>query len=100
MVFSIKLCFDEAYVSRLCGQAHLLGQLNLTNLPIYAKNNNLPLSSREIDCLKNILKGLSAKESAGALNLSPRTVESYLYNIKNKFGLHKKSDLVSLAMSL
>ncbi len=51
------------------------------------------LTEREKSCIYWLLKGRSASETAKKLFLSPRTVESYLENIKNKCGISKKSDL-------
>jgi len=50
------------------------------------------LTRSEYQCLKLIAKLKSAKEIANELKLSPRTVEVYINNIKEKFELHKKSD--------
>lgn len=51
------------------------------------------LTTREKSCLSWFLKGRSASETAKKLFLSPRTVEHYIDNIKNKCGVSKKSDL-------
>lgn len=51
------------------------------------------LSKRERQCLKMLLLGKSAKESANELNLSYRTVEFYLENIKNKLNCNGKREL-------
>lgn len=50
-------------------------------------------TEREKSCLYWFLKGRSASEIAKKLFLSPRTIEYYLDNIKNKCGVSKKSDL-------
>lgn len=51
------------------------------------------LTEREKSCLSWFLRGRSASETAKKLFLSPRTIEHYLDNIKNKCGVTKKSDL-------
>lgn len=56
------------------------------------------LSPRERDCLKHLIHGKSAKDSAMELQLSPRTVESYLENIKNKLGCNSKRELLFIAV--
>lgn len=58
------------------------------------------LSPRERDCLKLLIHGHSAKDSATELHLSPRTVESYLENIKNKLSCSNKRELFSIATNL
>ena len=49
---------------------------------------------RELSCLYFLREGLTAKGIAKKLNLSSRTIESYLVNIKNKLGLHTKEELI------
>lgn len=51
------------------------------------------LSPRERECLKHLKK--TSKETSQLLNLSPRTVEFYLENIKNKLGCFTKQELLS-----
>jgi len=55
------------------------------------------LSSRERDCLRLLLRGNSAKDTATELNLSQRTVEFYLENVKNKLNCGGKRELFSVA---
>lgn len=66
--------------------------------------NTLPfhveLSSREQECLKYYLGGLSMREIGKKLFLSPRTIESYIEHAKNKLHCHKKSDLFAVLKSL
>ena len=57
----------------------------------------LSLSLREQQCLKALHVGKSAKETGAALLLSPRTIESYLENIKSKLSCYSKQDLFKLA---
>lgn len=44
------------------------------------------LSKREIDCLQLLVKGKTATEISEDLDLSKRTVESYIEKIKSKLG--------------
>src|SRR3990167_1005291 len=48
------------------------------------KINNVCLTNRELQCLKLTIKGYTAKRIAKELNLSHRTVEEYLTNIRIK----------------
>ncbi|MDF2940658.1 MAG: helix-turn-helix transcriptional regulator [Gammaproteobacteria bacterium] len=51
------------------------------------------LSQREQDCLYYYLNGFSAKEIAKSMDLSTRTVEDYLRNVKGKCGCSSKVEL-------
>lgn len=56
------------------------------------------LSRMEILTLIQLLKGQHAGEIAKALELKQTTVESYLMNIKNKFGINQRSELMQVVM--
>lgn len=55
------------------------------------------LTKRERECIKLLTEGRSAKETAQVLRLSPRTVESYFENIKNKLACCSKQQVFLLA---
>jgi len=54
------------------------------------------LSRREQQCLYHFARGKTAKETALLLNLSFRTVEAYIFNLKKKLGCRHKRDLLKL----
>ena len=54
------------------------------------------LTKREIEVLRLTVKGYTAKKIARFLQLSHRTVEEYLANIKIKMGAASKSDLIAM----
>lgn len=56
------------------------------------------LSSRERDAVKLYANGLSARETAEEMLLSPKTVEGYLSRAKTKLGLHSRRDIVRFAL--
>ncbi len=56
------------------------------------------LTDRELDILRLVGEGKSAKEIAGALSLSRRTVENYKNNMLKKLNLHRSADLVKYAL--
>jgi len=58
------------------------------------------LTKRERDTLQHFSKGHTMKEIGRAMNISPRTVEEYLANIRNKFGVDNKSGLIKLISDL
>jgi DNA-binding CsgD family transcriptional regulator len=58
------------------------------------RGGNIALTSREIECLSALIYGKTTKEAAQALNISNRTVESHINNIKCKTGYSVKGDLM------
>lgn len=52
------------------------------------------ISKREAECLFHLSQGKGLKEISSILSLSPRTVESYLNNVKFKTGCSSKSVLL------
>ncbi|MBA7628476.1 Transcriptional regulatory protein DegU [subsurface metagenome] len=53
-----------------------------------------PLSEREIEVLKLAAKGISNKDIAEQLFLSPRTVQAHLGNIFNKLGVASRTEAI------
>jgi len=56
------------------------------------------LSEREIEVLRLVAGGLSNKEIARSLTLSPYTVKAHLNNIFRKFNVTNRSKLMAVAM--
>ena len=54
------------------------------------------LSDREFECLKLLSSAKSIKSIARKLKLSPRTVESYLINTKNKLNCQTTNEMLDL----
>lgn len=68
----------------------------LASLPINQHYiNDTYLSTRELQCLTLLAEAKTTKEIGKKLNISPRTVETYLQRIKDKTNLTHKSDLLS-----
>lgn len=67
-----------------------------------SNDNNLldKLSVREKDCLQYLIQGMTAKETAKQLNLSPRTVETYIDSIKLKFGCRNKMEIMGIIVQM
>ena len=79
-----------------------LGLLNYDKQLLQQNNtagNDVHLSRRERECLRLTGKGYTAKNIGRALKLSHRTVEEYLGNIKVKFGVKSKSELIEIAVN-
>ena len=56
------------------------------------------LSVRQREVLQLLAEGRLAKEVAGILNISPRTVEFHKYKIMELLGIKSSAELVQYAM--
>lgn len=56
------------------------------------------LTIREMEVFKMVLKGWTAARIATTMNLSAKTVETYIVYIRRKFGAETKSELVAAAV--
>lgn len=56
------------------------------------------LTERETDVLRMVAKGLTSRQIAERLVLSPRTVENHVQNTLTKLALHNRSQLVRYAI--
>lgn len=56
------------------------------------------LSKRESECIFYILRGMTTKQMADVMNLSPRTVEGYLLNIRNKLDCKNRYEIISTVL--
>ncbi|HRE49685.1 MAG TPA: response regulator transcription factor [Aggregatilineales bacterium] len=56
------------------------------------------LTSREIEVLQQVAKGVSSKAIAFDLGISERTVKAHLENIFTKFGVNTRAAAVSIAL--
>jgi DNA-binding CsgD family transcriptional regulator len=58
------------------------------------------ISKREKECLQHLANGMTAKKIARVLDLSPRTVEFYIENLKKKFSCLNRTELIAKALPL
>lgn len=77
-----------------CTQKQLSQSLN--NMMVRINEDVIYLSEKESQCVKELLDGKSMKEVASVLNISVRTVEVHIHNIKAKLKIHRKSELITL----
>jgi DNA-binding CsgD family transcriptional regulator len=61
-------------------------------------HEHFKLSKRESECLFLMIRGKNSKEIGLFLNISSRTVEGHIENIKLKFNCNTKSELVAEAI--
>lgn len=73
-----------------------LNELYKNGININIKGKDIHLTKREHDIALEFLKGKTMVAIGEDLFISPRTVETHLDNMKLKFSLRKKSDLLAL----
>jgi DNA-binding NarL/FixJ family response regulator len=63
-------------------------------------NRPAGLTDREVDVLRVVARGLSIKQAARALDLSPKTVDGHLQRIYPKLGVSTRAAATLLAVEL
>ena len=76
----------------------IINQIKIDEFLVDSPNGIVSLTPRESECIKLLGMGKSVKEVAAVLDISPRTVESYINQARDKTGC-SKSKLLSLIQS-
>jgi DNA-binding NarL/FixJ family response regulator len=74
----------------------------LANAPLVRATNHKGielLSARERQVIQHVAGGMSNREIAHALDLSPHTVKNYLFRIFDKLGVSSRTELLYLTMN-
>lgn len=99
-VFGVSVPLDNVQQFPLTSSS-----LTEKNPPIQVNQNqneyaNIKVSKREKECLTCLAKGMTAKEIARVLNLSPRTIEFYIENMKKKYRCNNRIQLIAKAYDI
>jgi DNA-binding CsgD family transcriptional regulator len=70
----------------------------ISHYKVQSEHNPFHFSKREKECIFYLLRGKTTKQTSEILNLSKRTVDYYIENIKNKTGCRSKSELLVTAI--
>lgn len=107
----------SSFLTKTCGEEEIVDAINATAKgekffctkvldylleKSFGKAENCaptPLTPREIEIVKLVVKGLIAKEIADTLNLSPHTVYTHRKKIMKKLNLSTSSELVLYAVN-
>lgn len=57
------------------------------------------VTAQELTCLRYLAQGATYKEIGRLMNVSPRTIETYIQRIKDRTGVHSRADLKQLLMT-
>lgn len=86
---------------RSLSEPKILDHIAETECKITVKPSaNDQLTKRQLDCLYHLVKGMTMKQIARTLALSPKTVEHYLHAIKIKLNCKNRADLIEKALKL
>jgi DNA-binding NarL/FixJ family response regulator len=77
---------------------HLLWPKGVVFVEQVANSRRSNLTPREREVVKMIAEGNSAREIAGVLGLSVKTVEAHRFNLMRKLDIHNKAQLVTYAI--
>jgi DNA-binding CsgD family transcriptional regulator len=75
-------------------EEEFLNSINAKYYKIKQLQQRYSLSCRETQCLELILQNKIAKEIANFLNLTTRTAETYIANLKRKLDCHSKNEIM------
>ncbi len=89
--FSTILTLEKNILKSVISRANIKQKILSSNIGV---SSDPKLAKREQECVYHLVRGLTAKQIAKELHLSPRTVEFYLERVKNKFNCQSKSELV------
>jgi DNA-binding NarL/FixJ family response regulator len=88
----------------LSGKIYVSENLSAHILEIFSSGQTTPqrpaidnLSDREFEVFELIAKGLSARQIAGRLHLSAKTIDAHRANIKGKLKIQTSAELISFA---
>tara|TARA_R110002126_G_scaffold116140_4_gene255394 strand:+ start:8723 stop:9526 length:804 start_codon:yes stop_codon:yes gene_type:complete len=74
--------------------------IKINKLYFYIGNKLKYFTKREVDCIIYLLKGLPAKTAADKLNISKRTYDAHIENIKFKLVCNKNSEIIFIIATL
>ena len=77
-----------------------LSAIGASSLSLNIDGRKIQLTRREMQCLELIDEGYTSKIIGKKLLISPKTIETHIYNIKQKTGINYKHDLIRLYRQL
>jgi DNA-binding CsgD family transcriptional regulator len=110
--FKSPLMDHDGKIVGLLGLSFHIGEYDLrknlptisdANVPIknwVKESDTCELSSRQLESLYWLTKGMTIKQIGKTMNLSPRTIESYLETIKTKLNCFCRTELIQRALQI
>ena len=79
--------------------SRFIDPFNLRTMPLLAPTPH-NLTQRQFECLLYLVKGMTVKQIATTLELSPKTVEHYLEAVKGKLNCFSRAELIAKALQI
>lgn len=102
-VLQPSLRYDQSKITMLdenkIRKENFYAQTPIKKYYLNPEDSNKYITQREFDCLNLMAKGKQIKEIARDLMLAPRTIESYLNNIRTRLGCRSRSQLMDIFRS-
>src|ERR1700690_2048095 len=101
---SLSKCIRNVHEGQIWARSvdldHALEALANTPLVRATNHNGIELlSARERQVIQHVAGGMSNREIARALDLSPHTVKNYLFRVFDKLGVSSRTELLYLTMA-
>ncbi len=93
---NLQATHDDIYITPDTNEAN---KKFLDEIKIRKKTNYF-LTQKEQECIRHLIKGCTMKEIAIFMNISPRTVETHLINIKNKTNSKTMAEIAAKLASI
>lgn len=90
-----KITSHAGIKEKLFSEIKKLKKMGKKQVPIIIDNSIVALSLREMDCLNELFRGLTAKQIAKNLKISYRTVQVHSANLMSKMKVNKRGDLLN-----
>lgn len=84
----------DDFISESEAANEFLSYIHTDGYEMGSSNGFIRLTKREYECINHLANGATFKSIAKKLQLSPKTIEAHVNNIKLKTGLNYKADLV------
>ena len=94
--FGISLILNDRYLQESSLAFQKMNHIGTGSLPLLLlpTEHQSKLTPRERECIYYLIKGKTAKEIANIFNISTRTVEAHLIQIKHKLGCNTRSQII------
>jgi len=70
-------------------------QTTIRQYRFHENKHDFQLSAQQFECVSRLLEGKNIKDISRELGLSPRTVENYIFTVKEKMNCSRKIDLIT-----